>query len=342
MTSATGPAGAAPTEPDSTAGPVRPRRALPRVRSVAGSLLSRAATLVAASFLVFAAVSASPGDPVSQIVGTRASEVEREAVRQQLGLGRPFLERYWDWITDAISGDFGSSIIYRTDVSSLISARIGTTLMIVAYATVLIIVLGLTLGILGGAVRRLRAPMAAVTGLLLGVPQFVAAQVLVAFLAVQWNVFPVQGRGSGVLDTIHHLTLPALALAISWSAYVAQITMAAVKDEARRDHVDTARGRGIPPAHIFRRHVLRNAAAPVITVSGLTVAALFAGAIVVETAFNLPGLGTLLVKAVSDKDHNIVLAVSVIFVAVFIVVTTAIDFIQAALDPRIRQGRGRA
>ena len=327
---------------DASSRPSWKRRALYRTRIVAQSLASRLATLVAASFLVFAAVSLSPGDPVSQIVGTRASEAERDAARHRLGLDRPFLERYGSWAADAVTGNFGTSVIYRTDVSSLISARVGTTLLIVAYATVLIVVIGLALGMLGGAIRRMGAPVAAVTGLLLGVPQFVAAQILVAVLAVQWKIFPVQGQGSGLIDTLYHLTLPAFALSISWSAYVAQITMAAIRGEAQREHVDTARGRGLSPRHVFYRHVLRNSASPIITVIALTIAALFAGSIVVETAFNLPGLGTLLVRAVSDKDYNIVMAVSMIFIAVFLIVTAAIDIIQAALDPRIgRAGEGR-
>ena len=297
--------------------------------------------MLIASFLIFAGLSAAPGDPVTQRLGTHTTEAQRELVRHQLGLDKPLLQRYWEWLTGALHGDFGTSITYRTDVGSLVSARIGTTLMIVVYSAILIVIGGVTIGVIGGAFRRLGTPVAGVTGVLIGVPQFVAAQVLVALFAVQRGWFPVQGEGSGVFDRIYHLTLPALALALGWSAYVAQVTMASVRGERAREHVETARGRGIAPQRIFRRHVLRNAAIPIVTVSGLTVAALFAGAIVVESAFNLAGIGSLLVKAVSDKDYNIVLAVSLILVTVFVLVTSLIDALQVWLDPRIARG-GRA
>jgi peptide/nickel transport system permease protein len=296
---------------------------------------SRLFTLVAASFLIFAGLSAAPGNPVSEIVGAHASLAARAQVSRELGLDQPFLERYWHWLTGAIHGNFGTSIIYRSSVSSLLSGRITTTLELVAYSAVLIIVAGLALGIVGGAVRRLALPIAAVTGFFLGVPQFVASEVLVALLAVKFNIFPVQGEGVGFTDQLYHLTLPAIALAIGWVGYVAQITTAAVEEESRRDHVVTAIGRGISPARIFRRHVFRNAAIPMITVSGLTLAALFTGAIVVETAFNVPGIGSLLIQSVSSKDYNVVQAISLILVVAFIVATSLIDILQRLLDPRI-------
>lgn len=296
---------------------------------------SRLFTLVAASFLIFAALSAAPGDPVAEIVGARASAAARAEVRRSLGLDQPFLERYWHWLTSAVHGNFGTSITYRSSVGSLLSDRIPTTLEIVAYSALLIIIAGIALGVIGGAVRRLAPPIAAITGFFLGVPQFVAAQVLVALLAVKWHVFPVQGEGTGFADQIYHLTLPAAALAIGWIGYVAQITTAAVEEESRRDHVITAIGRGIAPARVFRRHVLRNSAIPMITASGLTVAALFAGAIVVESAFNLSGIGSLLIQAVSSKDYNVVQAISLVMVAAFIVATSLIDILQRLLDPRI-------
>jgi peptide/nickel transport system permease protein len=161
----------------------------------------------------------------------------------------------------------------------------------------------------------------------------------VALLALRWGWFPVQGAGSGFADRIYHLTLPAISLMLGFSAWVTQVTMAAIREERAREHVSTAIGRGVAPLRVFRRHVLRNAAIPMVTVSGLTVAGLFAGAVVVEQAFNLAGIGSLLVAAVSAKDYNIVLAVSVILVAVFIVVTSLIDVVQLALDPRLDERR---
>jgi peptide/nickel transport system permease protein len=245
--------------------------------------------------------------------------------------------RYWNWLSGAVHGDFGTSLVYKTSVGSLIAPRIGTTVLLVAYSLLIILVIGVTLGIVGGTFRRLSTPVAGLTGVLVAIPAFVAAQLLVIIFALDLNWFPVSGDGSGFIDRIHHLTLPAIALALGWTAWVAQVTRASIHEASVREHVDTARGRGIAPTRVFRRHVLRNAAVPIVTVSGLTLAGLFAGAVVVENAFALSGLGTLLVNAVSAKDYAVVLAVSVIFVAIFVVVTSVIDVVHALLDPRIRR-----
>jgi peptide/nickel transport system permease protein len=133
-----------------------------------------------------------------------------------------------------------------------------------------------------------------------------------------------------------------VALAIGWSAYVTQISAAALREERGREHVETAAVRGLPAASVFRRHVLRNAAIPVITVSGLTVAGLFAGSVVVEAAFGIDGLGSFLVSAVSAKDYNVVQAVGLLLVAVFVLVTTLIDVLHVTLDPRLRTKEARA
>lgn len=310
---------------------------LRRSRVLVARTASRLATIVAASFLIFAGLSAAPGDPVRAILGPHPSVQAVAHERHVLGLDRPLLVRYWDWLSGAVHGDFGTSLVYKTSVGSLISPRIGTTLLLVGYSLVIILMIGLTLGILGGTFRRLGAPVAAATGVLVAIPAFVAAQFLVIIFALHLNWFPVSGNGAGFLDQLHHLTLPAVALALAWAAWVAQVTRASIHETTEREHVDTARGRGIAPTRVFRRHVLRNAAVPIITVSGLTLAGLFAGAVVVENAFALNGIGTLLVNAVSAKDYSVVLAVSVIFVAIFVVVTSLIDVVHVVLDPRIRR-----
>lgn len=311
--------------------------ALRRAWRVLTWLTSRLATIVGASFLIFVGLNAVPGNIVHEILGGHPSAQAIAHEERVLGLNRPLLVRYWDWLTSAIQGHFGTSLIYKTSIGALISPRIETTLLLVTYSLLIILALGLTLGILGGTVRRLSTPVAGVTGFLLAVPAFVAAQVLVIIFALHLTWFPVSGDGSGFVDRVHHLTLPAISLALAYAAWVAQLSRAAIHEAAGREHVDTARGRGIATSRIFRRHILRNAAVPIVTVSGLTLAGLFAGAIVVENAFGLDGIGTLLTNAVSAKDYPVVQAVSVLFVAIFVVVTSAIDIIHVALDPRIRR-----
>ena len=294
------------------------------------------ATLLAASFVLYTAVWLQPGNPLTILLGTKASPAQYRYLAHRLGLNRPMPVRYWDWLTNAVHGNFGTSLVYKQSVASLIAPRLLTTLLLVGYAGVIITVIGVTLGIIGGMSPRAAPYVAGLNGLGVAIPGFVAAEVLIAVFAVKLGWFPVLGTGQGLAGRLQHLTLPAFALAIASIAYVSQITRAAVSNEEQSPHVETARGRGLAGPRILRRHVLRNAAIPIMTVSALTVASLLAGAIVVEYAFGLGGIGSLLVQSVSDKDSNVVLAIGLILVLVFVITTTALDLLQYLLDPRLR------
>lgn len=313
-------------------------KALPRrvVTLVAGAVT----TVLAASFVIFVALSLAPGDPVARLLGQRATEAERAATRQRLGLDDPILERYWHWLTGAVRGDFGTSLTYRGEaVTSLLAPRIATTMTLVGMALVLTVVVGIALGTLGGVSRRWRSTVSAVTGLGVAIPGFVAAMLLIGVFAVGLGWFPTFGAGTGLADRLWHLTLPAVALAVGYVAYLAQMTAATVRAESESDHVTTAIGRGIGRARVIRRHVLRNAALPVMTVSGLIVAGLVAGSVVVESAFGVDGLGSLLVRSVLGKDYPVVSAVCLLIAVVFVVVMTLVDALHAAFDPRLREAR---
>ncbi|MGI5460145.1 ABC transporter permease [Streptomyces sp. CA-249302] len=300
-------------------------------------LLGTALTMLVAAFAMFAALNLAPGDPASRLAGPRASARTVDAIRRQLGLDRPLSVRFWDWLTGLFHGDLGTSLTYRQSVSSLLGPRVTDTLLLVGYAAVLIVVLGLGLGIWSAVARRGGTVVAAFTGVGLAVPAFVAASALVALLSVKVHWFPALGGGGPALgDRLHHLTLPAVTLAIAWAAYLAQIARAAVREEAGREHVETARSRALPGGRILRRHILRNAMIPISTAVGLTVGGLIAADVVVEQAFGLNGLGSALVAAVAQKDTPVVQAVGLLMVVVFIAVNSATDVLNSALDPRIR------
>ena len=306
------------------------------LRNVRRWIVAPLVTLLAASFVLYTAVWLQPGNPLTILLGTKASPAQYRYLAHRLGLDRPMPVRYWDWLTNAVHGNFGTSLVYKQSVASLIAPRLLTTLLLVAYAGVIITVIGVTLGIIGGMSPRAAPYVAGLNGLGVAIPGFVAAEVLIAVFAVKLGWFPVLGTGQGLAGRLQHLTLPAFALAIASIAYVSQITRAAVSNEEQSPHVETARGRGLAGPRILRRHVLRNAAIPIMTVSALTVASLLAGAIVVEYAFGLGGIGSLLVQSVSDKDSNVVLAIGLILVLVFVITTTALDLLQYLLDPRLR------
>ncbi|MBS1868595.1 MAG: ABC transporter permease [Actinobacteria bacterium] len=318
------------------------RGALAAGRTLARWLVGPLVTVLVASFVISAALALAPGDPVAQLLGPRPTAAQIAVTRHELGLDRSVPVRYWDWLSGAVHGDLGFSIVHRDSVATLIGPRLGTTALLVAYAGVLILVGGVGLGILGGALRRMSPLVAAITGLGIAIPAFVAAQLLVSVFSLRLGWFPATGAGSGLADRLWHLTLPAIALAVAWAAYVAQITRTAIRDEDEREHVETARARGLTAPVVFRRHVLRNAAIPIVTISGLSIAGLIASSVVVESAFGLGGLGTLLVDSVTARDYNVVQAITVALVLVFVVVTTLIDVLHTMLDPRLRRGAERA
>ncbi|MFD5866750.1 ABC transporter permease [Agromyces sp. NPDC127015] len=306
------------------------------LRRVGGLLL----VLLVTSFLVFGLLYLAPGSPLAFILGPRGGTPEQiAAVTEQYHLNDPFLVRYVAWLGDILHGDLGYSIVYRQDVSTLISGRVPTTLVLVSMAAVIIAVVGILAGTYA-ALRRgwsdqLTSTLAAVG---LSTPSFVVGVALISIFAVTLGWFPTFGSGTGGIDTLYHLTLPAIALSVASAAYLARITRAAVLEESGREHVQTATVRGLAPRYIVRHHVLRNSLVPIVTVLGLTIATLIAGAVVVENVFALDGLGSLLVRAILQRDFAVVQAVILVLVVAFVVVNAVVDFLYTFIDPRIALG----
>ena len=326
----------------------------PRLRTTNGSSAGRAwaryavrwiviplGTVLVTTFLVFAALSLTPGDPVAQILGGKASDEQRALLRQQLGLDRPLVLRYISWVLAFVRGDMGTSYTYHTPVSSVIAPRLEITIQLVTCSALIIFIVGIGLGLLGGLAIRIRPAVAGIVALLISVPSYVAATALLGVFAVFLRWFPSFGAGQPGLDRLWHLTLPAIALSVSWVAYMSQISMASIDDQRAKEHVRTAIGRGLPARVVVRKHVLRNAGVPIVTAAGLTLAALVAGSVVVETAFTLDGVGSLLVRSVGTKDVPVVLAISVLIVTVYVVAMAVVDLLHVALDPSLRLRKER-
>jgi peptide/nickel transport system permease protein len=303
---------------------------------------SRAARLAAAllisSFVIFSAASLAPGSPLAALSNGRTLPPEQqEQLRVRFHLDDPFLLRYVKWLGNAVRGDFGISVASRDEVSQLISGRIWITGQLVLYASILILLIGIGLGLLAGLRRGIAdSSVLVTTALLAAVPAFVAATLLTIVFVAELGWFPAIGEGDGFGDRILHLTLPAVALALSSVALVARVTRAAVREEFGREHVQTAESRGIPRRQLVRRHVVRNAAVPITTVSGLTIASLFALSAIVERAFSINGLGSYLVKAAGTKDIAVVQGISMVIVTAFVIINLLVDLLYLVLDPRIR------
>ena len=307
------------------------------LKRLAGLLL----VLLVTSFLVFGLLYLAPGSPLSFILGPRGGTPEQiAAVTEKYHLNQPFLVRYFSWLGDVLHGDFGQSIVYRQDVSGMIGGRIGTTALLVTISAVIIAVTGVTLGTVaalrGGTTGTVISTLASIA---LSTPVFVIGVALITVFAVTLNWFPVFGSGSGGLDTLYHLVLPALALSFSSAGYLTRITRASVEEERSREHVQTAVARALPGAVVIRRHILRNALIPITTVLGLTVASLIAGAVVAENVFAIDGLGSLLVKAILQRDFAVVQAVVLVLVFGFVIINAVVDVLYTVIDPRIALGR---
>jgi len=301
------------------------------------------ASLLVASFVIFAALYLAPGSPIAALSGGRPLPPGSvQILEQRYHLNEPFLAQYWYWLDNALHGNLGISITLRENVSTLIASRIWTTAGLVLYASVIIVVLGIGLGVVSGLrPGALDTSALVVTAVSAAIPAFVAAIVLIMLFAVKLGWFPALGNGTGFASNVRHFTLPAVALATVSLGIVARVTRASVRQEGDREYVQTAVSRGLPARAVIQRHIVRNAAIPITTITGITIASLIAVSAVVEVAFSLNGLGSYLVQAAQTKDLAVVQGISLVLVTAFVVVNLLVDVLCAMLDPRVTLGSDR-
>lgn len=308
---------------------------------VAGRLLATLPVLAGVAVFVFLLLNLAPGDPAAVIAGDYASAETIEAIRRSLHLDGPLYDRFIAWASHILAGDFGVSIFSRIPVADLIAQRIEPTLMLSAMTMAIAVAAGVPLGLLAAWRPESLSARLIMAGAVLGfsVPVFVAAYGLVYVFALGLGLFPVQGYSplaNGVLKTLHSLTLPAIALSFLYIALIARVTRAAVLEVLREDYVRTAHAKGLKDRRILSRHVLRNAAIPVVTIIGIGFAALLGGVVVTETVFSIPGLGRLTADSILRRDYPVVQALILLFASVYVVVNLVVDLLYAVIDPRVR------
>ncbi|PSH56396.1 ABC transporter permease [Phyllobacterium sophorae] len=295
--------------------------------------------LLVISFGVFALVHIAPGDPVRSLLGARTSDpVTLAAIRARYHLDDPLLVQYGKWLSQVIRGDLGVSIQGNQAVTSIIAGRLGVTAFLSLMSTILVLGLGILLGAVAAFRHGTWLDRLVVAFGVFGVsaPTFVTGIFLLYVFGVMLHWFPIFGPGSGFLDRAWHLTLPAIALAISVMAIVVKITRAAMIEELSRDYVMFARARGLSSRRILFAYVLRNSLIPVITAAGLIVVGIVAGAIYVEVTFSLPGLGALTIDAILKRDIPMIQGTTLLFAAFVVLTNLLVDVIYALIDPRIR------
>ena len=301
--------------------------------------------LLLISLGVFALVNMAPGDPARSLLGSRQSSPETlAAIREQYHLDDPFVVQYLIWLRQVFVWDLGRSIQGSELVTTMILQRLPLTVFLGLYGSLVALGIGIPLGILAAYRHGSEVDRGVVTLGVIGVsaPAFATGIFLLYVFGVYLGWFPIFGQGEGPLDQVWHLTLPAIALGFTVMGLVIKITRASMIEELQKDYVAFARARGLTSRRITTSYVLRNALIPVVTAAGLIVVGLLTGAVLVEVTFGLPGLGSLLVNSVTQRDLPVIQGI-VLILAIFIVLMhIGIDVLYTFIDPRIRFGRVEA
>ena len=311
-------------------------RVLQRLGILLGSLL-------VSSLIVFMFMAVLPGDPARVALGVNASDAAVAQMQEQFGLDRPYVVQYADWVQGLLTLDLGQSYVSRTAIGPQLTDRFLVTLWLVGAAMVIALVIAVPLGTLM-AVRHRKLSglvLSALSQVGVSVPAFLAGILLITLFAVKLGWLPANGWTPPAEDPamfLQQLVMPALSLGLVQGAVLTRYVRSAVLDVLREDYLRTARAKGLRPGQALRRHGLRNAAVPVVTVLALQLATLLVGAVVVERVFVIPGLGSLLLDSVSNRDLIMVQDVVMILVVAVLLVNFLVDLLYVVIDPRLRTG----
>ncbi|MGR3761042.1 ABC transporter permease [Roseobacteraceae bacterium NS-SX3] len=304
-------------------------------------LISLILSLAVASVVIFFVIEVAPGDPASFMLGINAQPDTVAALRAELGLDQPKLQRYLTWVAGMAAGDFGTSYTYRTPVAAMVADRLWVSLPLALYALALSALIAFPAGIYAAARRGKPGDMAVMGATQLGVavPNFWFAMILVLIFAINLRWFSAGGFAGwedGLWPGLRSLTLPAISLALPQAAILARVMRSALLDILGEDFMRTARAKGLSRRQALWRHGVRNALIPVLTIIGLQFSFLLAGAIIIEQVFYLPGLGRLVFQAISSRDLIVVESVVMLLVFAVIAVNFLVDLTYALVDPRLR------
>jgi peptide/nickel transport system permease protein len=304
-------------------------------RHLASRLGSAGLALAGATLLVTLFLNLIPGDPIDALLGEQATAVDRQALRRAIGLDLPFHEQVWVFVRDLATGELRSSVPpFDRSVGEMLAEKLPHTLALAVLAMLVALALALPLGVAAAARRGTWIDAGAMGFALVGMamPRFWLGPLLVIAFAIKLDWLPVSGAREGWRSYV----LPALTLGTALAAMVSRMTRAALLEVLGEDFVRTARAKGLAERAVLWRHALRNALVPVITVIALQFGALLGGAIVTEKVFNWPGMGTLLLTAISQRDYNTTRAAVLLFTFLYIAVNLLADLLYAVADPRLR------
>ena len=303
------------------------------IRYIIRRLLMMIPVILGISFIIFATMDLTPGDPARMVLGEGATQEAVARKREEMGLDDPFLMRYGRFVTDALRGEFPDSYVTNEPVNQEVLTRFPTTLKLAFLGISLSVIVGVSVGIIS-AVRQysILDSVSMIAALLLtSIPAFWMGLMLILVFSLKWDLLPATG-----IDTWKHFILPAVAVAINTMASLIRLTRSSMLEVIRADYIRTARAKGATEFQVVFRHALRNALLPVVTQIGINFGLQLGGAIVIEQVFAIPGLGTLMINSVRSKDTPMVM-MSITFVAVAAgLVNLAVDILYTFIDPRVK------
>ncbi|ALN75520.1 ABC transporter permease [Aureimonas sp. AU20] len=311
------------------------------ITTIANRIFGMLVVMLIVVTIVFVIVRVTPGDPAAVMLGPDANAADIAALRTQLGLDRPMLVQYGQYIFDVARGDFGQSIFLGQPVLSALADRAEPTFFLTLFSLAIAVAIALPIGILSAYRRGSLFDQAATTLAMLAasIPSFWLGLLMIQFFAVKLGWFPTSGYGgpgTNLAERLHHLVLPAFALGIVSSALIIRFTRASMLDVLGDDYVRTARSKGMSERRVVLRHALKNALIPILTIIGLTAALLISGAVVTETVFSLPGVGNLVVNAVLRRDYPVIQGALLVVAGLYVLINFGIDMLYILVDPRVR------
>jgi len=311
-----------------------------RINYILVRLLQLLPVALGITIILFFVVRLIPGDPALIRLGIKATPESIENFRRQMGLDQPIMIQYFIFMGKLFKFDLGNSLIYATPVINLISERLPRTVVLAVYATTFSIILTVPLALL--AAFKKDKPIDQVIRVsfvvALGMPQFWIGTVLLMLFSVKLGIFPVSGFGETWQQTLRHLFLPALTLAMSQSSWLVRSLRSDIINVMGSDYVDFARAKGLKERFVNIRHILRNALLPTVTILGLNFGKLLGGSVVVEKIFSLPGMGNLMIESIFARDYVVIQAITFFFAIIVILINLITDLLYSVLDPRVTLG----
>jgi ABC-type dipeptide/oligopeptide/nickel transport system permease component len=294
--------------------------------------------LLGISLITFVLIQMTPGDPVRIMLGPKATEDAIAFVRARYGLDQPVLVQYFYFLLNAVRGDFGQSIIYRSPVGPVILDRLAPTLFLILYGLGLSIAFTLTLATAAarGRGRWLDQVVRLICVGSVGIPSYFVGLMLILGLCLKFKLFPVSGYAPSILDNLYHLFLPALTIAIGVTPILTRNLRATFIQQMDADYATAGRSKGLPERYIFGRHVFWNSLLPTVNLMGVVMSFLIGGTVVIENVFNIPGLGQALIRAVLTRDYFVVQAVTLVLACGIVITNFIVDVVTVVLDPRVK------